>query len=355
MTTRSTASLLLLSLCSLCPLWWNSPARADAPPAPEVEKAAKAMAADARRFLDCLSPEQLATAGFAFKDNERMNWHFIPKPRNGLTLKDMSDGQRDLAKSMLANALSASANNKALTIMSLENILKEMEQGKGPKRDPEMYYWSVFGNPAPDAKEPWGWRVEGHHISLNFTIVDEKTVAVGPAFLGTNPAEVKQGPRKGLRVLAEEEDMGRAFMKSLTEEQQAKATILKVAPKEMVTAAQRQAVLQKFEGIPYSELNEKQKAGLVELIGLYANRLRPELAQDDMRRVTAAGLDKIYFAWAGETEPGKGHYYRIHGPNVLIEYDDTQNDANHIHTVWRDLENDFGGDVLKRHYEESHK
>jgi hypothetical protein len=355
MTTRFKASLLLLSLCSLCPLWSNSAARAEAPPAPDVEKASKAMAADARKFLDCLSPEQLATAGFAFKDIERMNWHFIPKPRNGLTLKDMSDDQRALAKALLAGALSSQANTKAMTIMSLENILKEMEQGKGPKRDPEMYYWSVFGNPAPDAKEPWGWRVEGHHISINFTIIDDKTVAVGPAFLGTNPAEVKQGPRKGLRVLAEEEDMGRAFMKSLTEEQQKKAIILQVAPKEMVTAAQRQAVLQKFEGIPYSELTDKQKAGLIELVALYANRLRPELAQDDMRRVTQAGLDKLYFAWAGVTEVGQGHYYRIHGPNVLIEYDDTQNDANHIHTVWRDLENDFGGDVLKRHYEQSHK
>src|SRR5258706_263899 len=177
-----------------------------------------------------------------------MKWDFIPKPRNGPTLKDMSDDQPGPAKGMLADALSASENNKALTILSLDNMRKTM-----------------------------------------------------------------------------------------------------------VTAAQRRAVLQKFEGIPYSELNEKQKAGLVELIGLYANRLRPELAQDDMRRVTEAGLDKIYFAWAGVTEPGKGHYYRIHGPNVLIEYDDTQNDANHIHTVWRDLENDFGGDVLKRHYEESHK
>jgi hypothetical protein len=356
MTTTFKNNLLLLSLCALCPLGWNSPARADTPlPPPDVAQATKAMAADARKFLECLSPDQLATAGFQFKDNERFNWHFIPKPRNGLTLKDMSEDQRALAKAMLADALSASANTKVLTIMSLENILKEMEQGKGPKRDPEMYYWSVFGNPDASAKEPWGWRVEGHHVSLNFTIIDDKTVAVGPAFLGDNPAEVKTGPRKGLRVLAEEEDMGRAFMKSLSADQQKKAVILQVAPKEMITANQRQAMLQKFEGIPYSELNDQQKAGLVALITMYANRLRPELAQDDIRHVTAAGLDKIYFAWAGETEPGKGHYYRIHGPNLLIEYDDTQNDANHIHTVWRDLENDFGGDVLKRHYDESHK
>jgi hypothetical protein len=355
MTTRPKATLLLFSLCSLCFLSSSSPARAEAPAAADVEKVSKSMASDARKFLDTLSPAQLATAGFEFKDNERQNWHFIPKPRKGLTLKDMSEDQRALAKAMLAHALSEQADTKVLTIMSLENILRDMEQGKGPKRDPEVYYWSIFGNPTAGDSTPWGWRVEGHHVSMNFTIVDGKTIAVGPAFLGANPAEVRQGPRKGLRVLAEEEDMGRAFMKSLSEDQQKKALISKTAPKEIVTGAERQAVLQKFEGIAYSDLTDQQKAGLMNLISLYANRLRPELAQDDLQRINKAGLDKIYFAWAGVTEVGKGHYYRIHGPNFLVEYDDTQNDANHIHTVWRDLENDFGGDVLKRHYEESHK
>jgi hypothetical protein len=347
--TRTHRSLFLL--LTLCTPWFTSSARAEAP-APAVDKASAAMAADAKKFLASLSPEQAATAGFEFKDAERQNWHFIPKPRKGLTLKDMSDDQRALAKGLLSTALSEKATKKALTIMSLEEVLLAMEQGKGPKRDPEMYYWSVFGT--PDSKQPWGWRVEGHHISINFTIVNDKAVVAGPAFLGTNPAEVKDGPRKGLRVLAEEEDMGRSFAKSLTEAQFKKALISTVAPKEMITEAKRQAVLEKFEGIPYSELTDTQKAALVELISLYANRLRPELAQADLQHVASAGLDKIYFAWAGTTTPGEGHYYRIHGPNFLVEYDDTQNNANHIHTVWRDLENDFGGDLLKKHYEANH-
>jgi hypothetical protein len=240
-----------------------------------------------------------------------------------------------------------------MTIMSLELILKDMEKGKGPPRDPEMYYWSVFGT--PDGKSPWGWRVEGHHVSINFTVISDKAVVAAPVFLGDNPAEVKDGPRKGLRVLAEEEDMGRALVKSLSEAQLKKARFLQAAPAEIITKADRQAVVQKFEGIPYTELNDTQKAALVELISLYADRLRPELAKDDLKRVNDAGLDKIYFGWAGGTNPGEPHYYRIHGPNFLVEYDDTQNNANHIHTVWRDLDNDFGGDLLKKHYDQEHK
>ena len=149
--------------------------------------------------------------------------------------------------------------------------------------------------------------------------------------------------------------MGRAFVKSLSEEQFKKALISETAPKEIVTEAKRQAVLEKFQGIPYSELTDGQKTALMDLVALYATRLRSELAQDDIRRIAHAGLDKIYFAWAGSTEKNQGHYYRIHGPNFLVEYDDTQNNANHIHTVWRDFKNDFGEDLLKQHYAAEHK
>ena len=346
--------LLLLPLftpCSPCAPWCASPARAEAPAA--VAKASAEMASAAHKLLDSLSPEQMATLGFEFKDAERMNWHFIPKPRKGLTLKDMSEDQRALAKALLSSGVTDKTSNKIATIMSLELILKDMEKGKGPPRDPEMYYWSIFGTPG--GKTPWGWRVEGHHVSINFTLINENAVVAAPVFLGDNPAEVKDGPRKGLRVLAEEEDMGRAFVKSLSEEQFKKAQFLKTAPPEIITKADRQAVLQKFEGIPYNDLTHEQKLALFNLIRLYADRLRPELAQDDLKHVTDAGLDKIYFGWAGGTEKGEPHYYRIHGPNFLIEYDDTQNEANHIHTVWRDLDNDFGGDMLKKHYEQDHK
>jgi hypothetical protein len=355
MKSNRTLPYSLCPLCSLCLsilfAFGNTTLRAD--DAPGISKASGEMATAAKKLLDSLSPEQLATLGFEFKDAERMNWHFIPKPRKGLTLKDMSDDQRALAKSLLSSGVAEKTSTKITTIMSLELILKEMEQGKGPPRDPEMYYWSVFGTPG--GKDPWGWRVEGHHVSVNITVVDDNHVVAAPVFLGDNPANLKEGPRKGLRVLAEEEDMGRAFVKSLSEDQFKKALFLKTAPAEMITKADRQAVLQKFEGIPYNDLTNDQKIALFQLIRIYADRLRPELAQDDLKHVTEAGLDKIYFGWAGSTEVSEPHYYRIHGPNFLIEYDDTQNNANHIHTVWRDLENDFGGDVLKKHYEQDHK
>lgn len=352
-------SLLLLALsASLCP----AASFADAPPRSladaakatvDVDQASKDMAAAARKFLDSLTPDQRTKATFEFNSDERPNWYFVPKVRKGLTLKDMNEEQRKVAKALLASGVSPQTVTKAETIMSLDNILKEMEQGKGPVRDPELYYWSVFGNPD---KGPWGWRVEGHHISMNFTVAGDKAVAAAaPGFIGANPAEVRTGPRKGLRVLAEEEDLGRAFVTSLTPDQMKKTLINTTAPKEIITSNSRQASLAKFEGIPYSELTEPQKAALTNLIAIYANRLRPELAQQDMKRIAQAGPDKIYFAWAGSTEKNQGHYYRIHSPTVLIEYDDTQNDANHIHTVWRDLEQDFGGDLLHQHYEQNHK
>jgi hypothetical protein len=351
---RLIAALLCLSL----PAFADAPKPAAIPPANAdtaagVSKASAEMAQAAKKFLDSLSPEQRATAGFEFADNERFNWHFIPKPRKGLTLKDMSEDQRKTAKALLSAGLSQQGSTRVLTIMSLEQILHEIEQGKGPKRDEVMYYWTVFGKPG-DGK-PWGWRVEGHHLSVNFTIAGDTAVAAGPAFLGTNPAEVRDGPRKGLRVLAEEEDMARALVKSLSDEQAKKAVIAQSAPKDILTEAKRQAVLAKFEGIPYGELTDPQKAALTDLLALYANRLRPELARHDLKRIAQAGLDKVYFAWAGGIEKGQGHYYRIHGPTFLVEYDNVQNNANHVHSVWRDLENDFGGDLLKKHYDEHHK
>jgi hypothetical protein len=348
---------LLALLALLSPL-----SLADAPktPAPKddaaIQKASLEMAQAAQKLLDSLSNEQKTSLGFEFTDNERLNWHFIPKPRKGLALKDMSEEQRALAKAMLASGLSQKGNTRVLTIMSLEQILHDIEQGKGPKRDMEMYYWSLFGAPGvKDGAKPWGWRVEGHHLSLNFTIANEKAIAAGPLFLGTNPAEVKEGPKKGLRILAEEEDQARTFVKTLNPDQFKKALIAQTAPKDIITEAKRQAVLEKFQGIPYGDLTNEQKTALMDLVALYATRLRSELAQDDIRRIAHAGLDKIHFAWAGSVEKGEGHYYRIHGPTFLVEYDNVQNNANHIHSVWRDLENDFGGDLLKKHYEESHQ
>ncbi len=335
-----------------------APARAaDAPPARPADDAAVAareMAQAADHFIAALSPEALAKASFDFDDQERVNWHFIPRPRKGLPIKEMTPAQRNLAHALLSSGLGNRGYAEAVTIMSLEQVLHDMEAGgTGPTRDAELYFFSLFGKPG--AKDQWGWRVEGHHLSLNFTIVNGKAVGGAPAFFGTNPANIMDGPRKGLRVLAEEEDMGRQLATSMSDEEKETVMILKEAPKEMLTANNRKAQLDANAGLPVAKMTADQKGLLTSLIKIYAYRLRPELAAEDMKRIEAAGMDKIHFSWAGGLAAGAPHYYRIQGPTFMIEYDDTQNNANHIHTVWRDLERDFGDDLLLKHYQESHQ
>lgn len=323
-----------------------------------LETVSSEMAAAAVAFWNALTPEQQAKATYTMENDERLNWHFIPKPRNGLPIKEMTPPQRNLAWAFLSTGLSNHGFTKAQQIMSLEQILKESEAGppKTPLRDPENYFFTVFGK--PDAKGTWAWRVEGHHLSLNFTVANGKAINATPAFMGDNPGEIRQGPRSGLRVLATEEDMGRKLVKALDEAQQKKAIVTKDAPKDVITLAVRKVDLAKVGeigvGITAAEMKPEQREMLLALIEEYARRHRSELADQELRRIHVAGFDKVTFAWAGGTEVGVGHYYRIQGPTFLIEYDNTQNNANHIHTVWRDPSNDFGEDALKKHYEGDH-
>jgi Protein of unknown function (DUF3500) len=314
---------------------------------------AEEMADAAARWLQALTPEQKAKATFGFGDDERLNWHFIPRPRKGLPLKEMSPAQRHLAGGLLATALSQRGYLKATTIMSLEDILAEIEQGRGPVRDSELYFVSVFGQPKT-GKAAWGWRWEGHHLALNFTVADGQHVSVAPTFFGSNPGEVRQGPRSGLRTLDAEEDLGRALARSLDEAQRQVAVYTNVAPADILTAANRKATVLQPQGLPSSRMTGEQRRLLHAIIHEYALRARAEFAQADLREIEAAPTDSLFFAWAGPMELGKGHYYRIQGPTFLIEYDNTQNNANHVHAVWRDLANDFGEDLLKRHYDEHH-
>ncbi|MDB6020672.1 MAG: hypothetical protein JWQ04_529 [Pedosphaera sp.] len=308
------------------------------------------MAEAANNWLSALAPEQQSKATYTFQDDERFDWHFIPKPRKGLPFAEMTPAQQKLAHALLNSGLSQRGYAKAVTIMSLDQILKDMEQGKGPTRNPDLYFFTIFGKPG--AKETWGWRVEGHHLSLNFVVREGNVLAATPAFFGSNPAEVKEGPRKGLRVLGEEETLGRAFVKSLSPEQQ-KIAILRIeAPKEMITGNARKVQLLDPPGLSADKMSAEQKEALRELLKGYAYRHRAEVAESDLKKLEQAGFDKVSFAWAGGFERGDPHYYRIQGPTFLLEYDCTQNNANHIHTVWRDLENDFGDDVLRRHYDE---
>jgi hypothetical protein len=311
--------------------------------------AGEEMASAAATFLASLTAEQKSKATFEFKGDERYDWHFVPRERKGISLKELTPAQRPLAHALLNSGLSQRGYASAVTIISLEQILKEIEGGRGPARDPELYFVQVFGTPGP--KGAWGWRFEGHHLSLNFTVVDGRAAAGAPNFFGTNPGEVRDGPRKGLRVLGAEEDMGRKLVKSLDDAQRKAAIFSADAPKDIITGNARKAQIEGKQGLPFTQLTPPQRQQLAALVELYANRLRGEMAEQDLRRIADKGWDQIVFAWAGGTEPRQPHYYRVQGPTFLIEYDNTQNNANHVHSVWRDLENDFGEDALRKHHE----
>ena len=312
-------------------------------------RSAEAMAGAASAFLAGLTPEQRAKATYEFGDEQRLDWHFVPRERKGVSIKELDARQRRLAHDFLKTGLSQRGYLKATTIMELEIVLRELE-GRSI-RDPELYFFTVFGRPSADA--PWGWRVEGHHLSLNFTVVAGRMVATTPAFMGANPAEVRQGPRTGLRALSSEEDVARELLHSLDERQRAAAVFDAKALPDIVSFNSKQTDPLSPAGIPASQLNERQMKILVRLLEEYASSMPPDLASARLDKLRRAGLEKIHFGWAGGGERGQPHYYRVQGPTFLIEYDNTQNNANHIHTVWRDFNGDFGRDLLREHYRDT--
>jgi hypothetical protein len=306
------------------------------------------MAGAALNFLAALTPEQKARTVIPFADEERHNWHFIPRPRRGLPLKEMTMTQRHLAHALLSAGLSQRGFMKATTIMSLEEVLKVLENDSGERRDPEKYYFTVFGEPSE--KGTWGYRVEGHHLSLNFTVSGGK-VSGTPAFLGANPAEIRTGPRKGLRVLHREEDLARALMMALEPQQRDAALVSKTAYPDILTEASRKAALAgQPQGLSASKMTPKQREMLDELLAEYVYNAPDDMAERRLAQIREAG-GNLHFAWAGVVERGGPHYYRIQAPSFLIEYDNTQNNANHIHSVWRDFKGDFGEDLLQQHYQ----
>lgn len=317
-------------------------------------KPESAMADGARAFLATLSAEQKAKAAIPFNSDERLNWHFVPKTgeRKGLPLKEMTPAQQKAALSLLSAGLSEKGYGKVTTIRGLELVLREME--KNPRvRDPELYYFSVFGEPSDTGS--WGWRYEGHHCSLNWTIAKGKSVASTPQFLGTNPGEVRvdvaDAPKKGTRVLATEEELARTLVKSLNDTQRSEAVIDVKAPNDIITGAARQATILEDKGISYSKLTKEQQGMLITIIQEYADTQPRPLARARLEKIRKAGLDNVKFAWMGGLERGEGHYYRIQGSTFLIEYDNTQNNANHVHAAWRDFKGDWGMDMLAMHYQ----
>lgn len=317
------------------------------------QRSAAAMATAAGQFLDSLTPEQRSKAAFAFGSDDRLRWHFIPNetfPRRGLMLKDMTDAQRRLAHDLLRTGLSARGYSKVTTIVQLEDVLKVVEAGGRFARNKEEYFVSVFGTPG--AKGAWGWRVEGHHVSLRFTINDGSVashVASSPMFLGSNPADVRDGPQKGTRVLGEEEDAARALVQALTPEQQKTAIISATAPNDILTMNRNDIAPLAAEGILYSAMQPAQQAMLMRLIEVYTATMEADVAAERMAVARRGGLEQVRFAWAGGVTRGETHYYRVQGPTFLIEFDNTQNDGNHVHSVWRDFTGDFGRDVLRDH------
>ena len=311
------------------------------------------MADTANAFLASLWTDQKAKATYTFEDDQRFDWHFIPKLRKGLSFGEMQPFQRELATAMIAAGLSQQGLIKAETIMSLDQVLLLAEQGAGPnRRDPDNYYITVFGTPAP--KGTWGYRLEGHHIAQNFTIVDGK-IAGSPSFFGSNPAEVRVGPRKGLRVLAAEDDAGYEVLESLDKAQQEAAVVDKTALKDIITMASRKAALGGApNGLSAAKMTAAQYDKLFTVIETYAYNMAGTIAEQRIELAKKQPKDATYFAWTGDIARGGPHYYRIQTPAFLIELDCTQDKANHIHSVWRDYEGDFGLDLLKAHLAASH-
>ncbi len=311
------------------------------------------MAGAAASFLAALPADARRRAAFAFEDRERLNWHYVPRSREGVAFKDMAPGARAAAHDLMKASLSAAGYGKAANIIQLEEVLRRMEMFGGLSRNPENYSVSVFG--APGGAGPWGWRIEGHHLSLNFTVVPGKPIAVTPAFMGANPADVPSGPLKGLRTLAREQDLGRELARSADSRQRGLMVISDRSLGDIVSGPGRGESLTSPAGLPLAEMGGEQRALALRLIEEYARNMRTELAEEELRRLREAGVERVHFAWAGPLEANKAHYYRLHGPTLLIEYDNTQNDANHVHSVWHDPRSDFGLDLLRAHYATGHR
>jgi hypothetical protein len=313
-----------------------------------TDAARTAMAGAAIAFLAALPTDSRGRATFAFDHKERLNWGYVPRGREGIPLKEMPQPARAAAHDLMKVSLSAVGYGKAVNVIRLEEVLRQTETFGSLLRDPEKYYVTVFGTPGPT---PWGWRLEGHHLSLNFTVAPGKPIAVTPAFMGANPADVRAGSLKGLRTLGAEQDLGRTLALSLDPGQQRRMLIGDRSLGDIVSGPSRREGLGAPAGLPLADMTGDQRALAIRLVEEYARNMRSEMADEELRRLREAGPERVHFAWAGPLASGQAHYYRLHGPTLLIEFDNTQNDANHIHSVWRDPQNDFGIDLLRAHYE----
>ncbi|MCF7827863.1 MAG: DUF3500 domain-containing protein [Candidatus Marinimicrobia bacterium] len=307
-----------------------------------------------RDFYGALGSEKQSDVRLPFDSNERVEWDYFPGSRPGLSLGELTERQEQAGFAALDQVMSNRGFEKVKGVITLEGILRNLE-GRGPSdtyRDPERYYFTLFGDPATG--NPLGFRLEGHHLSVNITNLPGDTILTLPMFFGANPATVPSGEHEGMRLLSGEEERARELVQSLSSKRKKRAIYSSRPPWDLLTGRQPRASLEKFEGIPASELSGKQQDLLVDVIREYASSFREDMAEDISDIFTASGLDSLYFGWAGGINPGEPHYYRIHSPAMLIEYANTQDNANHVHTVIRDIANDFGRDLLREHYKNDH-
>lgn len=332
----------------------------------------------ARAFLASLRPDQIDRAVHPFESDERHNWAFFPMERNGIPVNALAPDQRLLAHALISSGYSPEGAAKAVTIMSLDEILylqesemasemlaeglsqrlKNFIMSQGERRiwrivrDPEGYFITIFGEPS--AERTWGWRLEGHHVSLNATLVNGQQLAMSPSFFGANPAEIRTTSRAGLRVLANEEDLGRALVQSLDASQRQRAVIMPEAPRDIHTYNHKRVETLGREGLPADSMTAAQREKLIALLEEYTAAMPPEVAATRVAQIETAPPDQLVFGWAGGFERGDLHYYRVEAPTFVLEYDNWQNDGNHIHTVWREFAGDWGHDLLGSHLATAH-
>jgi hypothetical protein len=308
-------------------------------------------------WLDTLDDAQRRIAMLPFDDQERRVWAYTPGTREGLVLGDMRAEQRRAAETILSASLSSRGAAQVRAVIALETVLGALEREDGRsgwiRRDPDLYWFAVFGEPRDS--QPWSWRIGGHHVAVQLTLADGRVVSGTPSFLGANPAVVPGGPTAGTRTLPGEEALARELLASLRPSQRRVAIVDDHAPADIISSNSPRADLRSIPtGIRHDDLDGGQRLALERLIRHYLERARSEVADAARERLLADRLENVTFGWAGSDEPGQGHYYAVRGTRFLIEYDNTQNGANHIHAVWRDADNDWGDDVLAAHVAVDH-
>ena len=313
------------------------------------EPAPSGMAEAAAKFAASLDAAQRERAAFAVDAAVRKDWHYVPRDRPGLPMGALAEAQRKALHALLESALSDEGVQKVDGVILLESVLREIEGSA--MRDPAHYTISLFGDPGTN--EPWGWRLEGHHLSLNF-LEENGRVSVTPFFLGANPERVSSGPHAGLRPLADEEELARKLASSFDASQRASGIRENEVPADVILSPGRAASFLDPPGISGSKLGDEQRAQLARLVALYPGAIDEAIHGDAVDRARKTPVSELHFLWIGALDPGKPHYWRVQGPRFAIELDNVQGGASHVHTLWRDLDDDFGEDVLRRHYEEQH-